>query len=397
MKYKLTIAVVIVAALVLSVIPMVSDESDAYALIEGESAVGFSVKNLSGDTLKKILPEDRQAGLARFVMNNLIDDDCSLYEYSNVVVTEYSEEEYFGSSISGDQQDRVGTNSQSYKITFKATRMAGPAYTLFFNEYQNADIIKEVGSENMSQEGAYFEVTSYVQDVMYEHSKLTYATNSEGGLFITHDWTKDYEKRSFESEVKYTFDSGTKSVTYKSEMGFQKSGRYDVTMDFGGVATADVRNTTTEVMNTDIDQYGKLSWNRVRVGDGEEVGYSSYDYNPDSGGKFKAYDTVWIFNIDIGPVYAFYSNDDSVISLFSGDLVDESLRSDEALKQFFADNGTVKETFDSVEKASNSLYQDMTFTEDLKQVGLVLLAAFGALIVTIIVVIIVIALIKRKK
>ena len=396
MKYKLTIAFVVVAALVLSVIPMVSDDSDAYQLKEGESGVGFSVKDLSGDTLKKILPEDRQAALARYVLSNLIDDDCYLYDYSNVVITEYCEEEYYGSSISGDQQDRVNSSSVSYEITFKATRLAGTAHNLFPNEYQNAGIIKEIGVENMSQEGAYFEVTSYVQEVGYEHSKITYATNSEGGLFATHDWTKEYEKESFDSQVKYTFDSGAKSVSYKSEIGTQKSGRYDVTMDFCGVAAADVRDTTRQLINNEVDQYGKLSWNRVRVGDGEEVGYTSYDYNPDNSDTFKAYNNVWIFETDIGQEYVFYSNDDSVFSLYEGDLVDESLRSDEALKQFFEDNGTVKDTFDSVEMASRSLYQDMTLTEDLKQAGLVAVAAIGAFVVTVIVIVIVIALIKKK-
>jgi len=397
MKYKLAIAVMIVAALVLSVIPMVSDDSDAYAVKEGETGVGFSVKNMSGDNLKKILPESKQLNYAKNVMYQLLADTYTNYEYTDVEVSEYSMEMYYGSSISDDNHhNRVGSSNESYKITFKATRTDAAEQDLFKNQYQNEQLIKAVGVANKSQEGAYFEVTAHVVSLGTEHSKITYAINSEGDPFVTHDWTKAYDKNTLEADVKYTFDSGTKSVTYKVDMGSQKSGRYDVTMDFGDVAIADVRNTTRVLMDTKVDQYGALSWNKVKVGDGEEKGYSSYNYNPDESERFHAYRNVAIFHRDIAPTYAFY-DPDATVSLYGEYSVDESLRDDAKLKQFLADNGTVKDTFDSVEKGADSLYQDMTFTEDLKQVGLILGAAFIAFIVTVVIVVIIVLLIKKKK
>ena len=149
-------------------------------------------------------------------------------------------------------------------------------------------------------------------------------------------------------------------------------------------------------MDTKVDQYGEFKWNRVKVGDGEEVGYSSYNYHPDESERFHAYKLVDIIEHDIGPTYAFY-DDSATVSLFGDYTLDESLRDEAKLKQFLADNVSVRDTFSSVESGADSLYQDMTFSENLKQVGLVLAAAFGAFIVTVIVVIIVIALIKRKK
>ena len=396
MKFKLAIAVAIVAALALSVIPIVSDGSDAYVVKEEDVGVGYSVKNLSGDTLKKILPESRQTYYAMGVMSKLVADTPSNYDYSVVEVSEYTAERYYGSNISGDNHNRVGSGSESYKITFKATRTSAAEKSLFYNEFQNMELIKAVGANNKSQEGAYFEVTAYVEEVECEHSKITYAKNSDENLFLTHDLTKEYYKYSYKADVKYTFDSGAKSVSYKLDTGSQKSGRYDVTMDFGDVALANVNATTTELLDTKVDQYGEFKWNRVKVGDGEEVGYSSYNYHPDESERFHAYKLVHIIEHDIGPTYAFY-DDSATVSLFGDYTLDESLRDEAKLKQFLADNGSVRDTFSSVESGADSLYQDMTFSENLKQVGLVLVAAFGAFIVTVIIVIIVIVLIKKKK
>ena len=394
MKYKLTIAVAIVAALVLSVIPMVSDDSDAYVVKDSESAVGYTVKGLSDEDLKKILPEDIQLDYAHGVMVYLIQDDYTHYDYTEVKVSEYKASEYWGSSTANKEQNRVGSWSYAYKITFKATCNTAVEHDLFFNEYQYESVIKDAGRDNQSKEGAVFEISAYVEYIDMEHSKIKYDYNSLGQIFVTHDNTKTYIKETLKADVKYTV--GGKTTSYSVDIGSENSGRYDVTMDFGDVAMADVTNTTRVLMETKADQEGGLNWNRVKFDD-KEVGPFSYTYNPDPDVDLHAYRNVRIIEHDIGPQYAFYSNDITVLSMFSGTQVDESLRSDEALKQFFADKGSVMDTFGDVEKGADSLYQDMTFSEDLKQVGLVIAAAFGAFIVTVIVIVVVIMLIKRKK
>ena len=54
MRCKMIIAIAVVATFVLSVIPLASDDSDAYDLITGDGGVGYSIKNLSEEDLDKI-------------------------------------------------------------------------------------------------------------------------------------------------------------------------------------------------------------------------------------------------------------------------------------------------------------------------------------------------------
>ena len=397
MKYKLAMAFAIAAVMVLSVMPMTSDEADAYDIIGGDAGVGYSVNDLSGDTLKMIYSQDRQNAAAKDVLNKLIKESASNYEFSEVVMTEFCASEYMGTSISGDVVDDVRSDSMSYKITFKATRTSATQGQLFDNEYQNAALIKEVGLDNMSQEGAVFEVTSDVEYVVYDHTEHTYATNSAGNHFVTHHFTKGYMKVAYKSDVKYTFNNdGEKTIEYTYDLGEQQSRRSEVTRDFCGVELKDVDETKRALLNTDGDKCASISWKRVKIGDSEE-GPISYSYKPDESERYDAYEDVTVIERDLKvPDYKFYG-EDLLYSLFSGTRVDESLRDDAKMKQFLSDNGTVKDTFSSVEKAADSYYHDLTFTDDLKQAGLVIAAAFAAFIVTVIVVVIVIALIKRKK
>ena len=167
-------------------------------------------------------------------------------------------------------------------------------------------------------------------------------------------------------------------------------------MDFCGVDVKDVDESKKVLLYTDIDQCADISWQRVKIG-GDEVGPTSYSYKPNESQHIKAYDSATVVKEDLNVAdYKFYDATDHDHSLFSGTDVDESLRDDSKMKQFLTDNGTVKDTFSSVEKAADSYYHDLTFSDDLKQVGLVAVAAIGAFIVTVIVIVIVIALIKKK-
>ena len=201
MKYKLAVALAIAAIMVLSVIPMVSDEADAHVINEKDAGVGFSVNNLSGDTLKKIFSQERQNGAAEYILTMMIKDNSDNYEITEVEVTDYDAAVYMGSSISGNVVNTVDSESLSYKITFKATRTSAPQGQLFFNEYQNAAIIKEVGLDNMSQEGAVFEVTSYLEFVLSYHTKYTYETNSAEDFVLTHKWEQYYNKQAVKYDV----------------------------------------------------------------------------------------------------------------------------------------------------------------------------------------------------
>ena len=406
MRCKMIIAIAVVAAFVLSVIPLASDDSDAYDLIAGDGGVGFSIKGLSGEDLDKIMPADRKTACAEGVLEALIADASFNYDFTDIVISDYAMKTYYGGKIEGKEQVRVSSFKETFDIKFKATCNAGGGQ-LFDNEYQNVAIIKEVGKANLSQLGAVFEISSHVEKAMSEHSVLGYEKNSAGNLVLTRDDTKMYEMTSYESEVKYSFkvDETPKSFTYTSKIGDIESGHFDITYDFDGTDIADVTAVTRALLNTKIDQYVSVIWNKVKFGD-DEIGPNTIIYDPDENTfsydeTYHAYRSAKIYAMDLKVLnYSFYSASPGLsdLCLFQGDDVDASLRTNDDMRNFLSEHGSVADTFAGAESGADSIYTDMTFSDAINIAVIICIAlavTFGILFIVFVVIIIVIA--KKKR
>ena len=394
-------AVLVVAALALSVVPLVSEGSDAAMPESKSSGIGYDIKDLNGEDLNKFVSASRQTMMARLILSTMLaEDESSEYDIEITDYSNLSTSNYWGDKIDGNDYTTIMLLSSSLDITFKATRKDTAAGQLFRDDYQYAALIKEIGLENRSQAGAVFTVTAYVEDVMDLQRKDTFVENTDGNLVVTKVWNKNFEKFTFDADVKYEFKDpvdAPKVLEYKQKNGSEASATMDTSYEYVGTEASKVTALTKAIATYDRSEFGIHGWDLITY-NGEEVGPDTHKFATDT-----PISQPPVVNLSprlpetvTAPAYHFYGNDEN--SMF-GDMdgLDPSLRSDDALKAFFTQYGSYSEDYASAESAADSAFSDMSIDEALGLLVIVGAIITGVLVLAVIVLIVIIIVQAKRK
>jgi hypothetical protein len=110
---------------------------------------------------------------------------------------------------------------------------------------------------------------------------------------------------------------------------------------------------------------------------------------------------VWSPEEAVPITYHFYGDDPLVFNIWGpGDAIDDSLRSDDALKSFFEEHGgSYVEDYNGAQKKVNDAYDNVSLSEALQTLivtGLIVIGVIAVLILILIIVVIILV-VKRKK
>ncbi len=405
MKYKSILAVAIVAAFLIAVVPMVSDGSDAASMTDGSAGAGYKIKDLSGDDLAKIFPADWQMDMAKGVLDVIIRDDVDNYNFSTPVVTEYCASEYQGKKIDGNAVTVISSHEMTYKIEFTATRGNAPQATLLDNAEKNKELLREIGISNLSQEGAVFTVTAKVENIGSDLSQKTYETNSLG-LVLTKTYERESVKWVTDADVSYKYNDGTsdKTIQFTSSNGHTASSKVTTTYDFLGVAIADVTLDTRAILNYDYNEFGINQWDTVEFNK-NTLGTDTFLIDPQQSPGYVsvAYGYANIDDVDktVGNYYLYGESGSGVCIFDQYSDIDPSLKSSEAMKAFITDHsGSYSDgEYDPAKSACDSAYKDVSVMDELKLALIVLAVVIGAfaLLFLILIIVVIVLIVKRKK
>lgn len=400
MRYRSILAALIVAAFLITVVPIASGGSDAYAMTEGSNSAGYEVKDMSNDDVKKLLPGLGEMD-AKGIIDSIFVDDANNYYITDIVISDFNYSEYRGQKVEGNDVTTVVSTDASYKITFTATRSGFPASQLLDNAEKNKDILKEIGMENRSQEGAVITVSATIENVHSDVERTTYEAN-ELGLVLTETWKRVAYRLNTDSDVKYKFNDGTgdKTVEFSSSLGEESSVKVKTTYDFMDVAIKDVTDLSRAIVDRDITEYGVHTWDTVKYKD-NTLGEDTILIDPQTDPTYIsiAYSNADIYagNITVGE-YHLYGETGTCIFSPGGPQI-ASIDSEAAMKEFISAHGSWSENdYDAARSAADSTYKDVSIMDELTLGLIIAVAAIGAfVIIMIILVVVIIIVMKRKK
>ena len=383
---------------------MASDVSsaDPHKMVEGSSGAGFEVSGLSGDELAKILPDAAQMICAKYVLGKIILESPSKYDITAIEITDYSRSLYQGEKIEGKDANSIYTDSESYTIKFTATRGSDAPSTLFENSEKNTDLLKEIGIDNLSQEGAVFTVEAKVTKV--NSNQLRYTFEQAGDDFVlTERWNKDAAKEAVDADVTYKFKLGTvnKSIDFSTSRGSESSSIIDEKYDFLGVPYSEVTELTRLLIDRDISQFGEHNWNTVKYGD-NRLGVDAYVIDPQADPSYVdiVYANAAITSSDL-TIHDYHLYGDSGICIFTdASPIDPSLHNADALKTYINAHGSYSDgEYEPAKSAADGAYKDVSYMDELKLALIVLAVVIGVvgLLFLILIIVVIILIVKRKK
>lgn len=401
MRYRSMLAVLVVAAFLITVVPMTSGGSDAYTATDGSNSAGYEVKDLTSDEVEMLVPGLRTIS-AKGIIDTIFVDDANNYYITDINVSEYRYSEYKGQKVDGNDVTTVVSTDAHYKITFTATRSGLPASQLLANAEKNKDILREIGMENRSQEGAVITVSAIVENI---HSTLQRTTSevNDLGFVLTETWNRVATRLTTDSDVTYKFNDGTgdKTVEFSSSNGEETSVKVKTTYDFQGIAIKDVTELSRAIVDRNISEYGRHSWDTVKFGDSEH-GVDTVLIDPQTDPTYVsiAYSDANIYagNITVGE-YHLYGETGTCIFSPGGPQV-PSLDSEAAIKEFISAHGSWSENdYDKAKSATDSTYKDVSIIDELTLAFTVVAVAVGvfALIFLIFIIVLIILIVKKKR
>ena len=398
MNCKAVMAAAVVAVFLISVSSAVfADNSDAAVMTDGESGIGYSIKDMSKEDLDKIVLPASYECRASFNFNYVV-ESVAQYTITDIVIEDYKESAYQSVKVSGKEYSCAQANSQSYKMTFKA-KCTSDGGNLFIDDVAFSGLIKEVGIANQNQNNAEFTITAKFR---YEESFIDTSVmekNSADNFVVTKDSVKNYGRETVDLEVKYSYTSGGnhKELSFDVSYGRVTSMNFTNEYDFGGVAFADVTNATRCIVTQDFDGYYDHHWYTVDFDD-DNYGTDVVDIDYQNCIEYRegGYYFADVATYDMSaPEYHFYGTGDSLFGAWSE--IDDSLRDDAAMKAFLEKNGSIAESYDDALSGAEDIYDDMLDIDSILKILGIIGIIFLLFIVAVIVLIIVLVRARKKQ
>ncbi len=399
MNYRTLTSAAVVAVFLISVSSaLLTDGSDAYEMKEGENGIGYSIKDLSKEDQDKILPPSLYNGSASYILGIFL-DSAAYYDITSVDVTDYASSAYRGDKVSGKDYEDVIADTGSSKMTFVAT-CNSDGNDLFLDNSAFSGVMKAVGLANKTQSGAKFTVTAKIKNEHSTMSTYTYESNSAGDLVLTKERIKNYALDTLDIEVRYSFTAGDgpKEISFDVDYGQVVSMDFTNRYDFAGVAIADVTESDRCIIDQDADSYYRHDWLTCKY-DGDRRGADIVDMNFQNSPEYRmyAFDYATVAPYDISVMtYGFYDSgaDSNLFGTWSN--IDDSLRSNDAMKQFLDRNGSITETYSGAESGAEGVYDNMNNMEGLLKILNFIGIVFLLFIVAVVVLIVILVKVRKK-
>ena len=182
---KLMIAAGVFALVAAMCIPIsvFADDSDAWDVEEKEGGVSWESDTLTKDEYLKLYPADTLDFVASGVLDVLFDDG-GVFDITEVVLSEAEISMSTGESVTSDKAVMVNSNSETYRLTFKANCPVS-GEDLFKNSQYLKDLIRYLSPDNETRSDGVFEFDVEYKEVTVGIFTQEYTKNSAGNYVVT--------------------------------------------------------------------------------------------------------------------------------------------------------------------------------------------------------------------
>ena len=391
LKSKTVTAALIAAAfMVVSASALIADGSDAYTATNGESGIGYSI-SLSGEDIAKLIPADDIEDMAIDHVLETITPNTYYFDLNGTAsVSNYEAAEYWGMKVydTGDSSKGVvvtdvSSQTTSYDISFTAT-CTDTGNELFRDNLLFIDVIRAIGPENETQSGAKFIITAHVERTDVTISESSYAPNSSAVFVLFAGNEKGYTMYEVAADVKYVYSAsdGERTLEFSLDVKEENGGEMTTAYDFNGVAISDVTMGTHCIRDRHYVDGGVTERAEVKIGGSTQkmdLGYDAtfMDMMAFASSDHLSYAETADGNLVV-PEYSFYGTDWTTCLFESSDVASSDLKSNDAMRQFLSDHGSVVTTFSEAESAADDAYSTVDVSSK-KDSNIVYYAAIGGL------------------
>ena len=351
-------------------ISVLSDGSDAFDITESENGISWESDTLDEEQINKLFTPGQIEYIAEEALGTVVSSTGS-FTISNAKATEAKVTKSMGNKVTGSSITNVTDESVTMKMTFKAT-VNGANYSIFDNIYLLTDLIRYVKFDNKTTVGAFFEFDVEVKAVNAFKTVNELEQNKEGNYVVVKQSIDSKDFINVKGDVKYTYNDGTADVVreFSVDFGhdFGNKGSYSEYEFDGDVADAKAgdRVLCKDQDLGDVFYIFKLKYDADGSG-GDEVDLSDV-MELETG---SAYSTAVIYNeAALAPeTYEFYPSGGTATPLFNT-VADPLLASNDALKTYLSEHGTIGESFSDAEDLADSEYGSAKKSHTLLYVGI---------------------------
>lgn len=360
---KMIIAVAVIAIAAAMCIPacVFADNSDA-ACTKTNGSAGISAKLSTSDEkeIVKFFPKDAWNDIATSIWMSQFDGLIAtpspmVYDISEGKIEEV--EKYavsHGMEITDDYVSEVNSESQIMKYSFKATCKTSD---LSFINTDLGQLIKYIDPTNNTHKDSVLKVTVTIENTTSDVTKKYITKNSENNFVVTEVTGERLDYSRVYAEVKYSYGTTEKEFTYEQVNDEFVKGT--TKMDFMNVEPKDATASTKVLGSMDYDdiQYvvktvikcdGKTYTNKQDLG-ASVIGTTEIS-------KYGALGPSMVLTGDLSvPTYKFYGDVLDDYALFNeASVADESLRSNDAMKNYIKENGSIGEDFSAAKSTAEA-------------------------------------------
>ena len=353
-------------------ISVFSDGSDAFDITESENGISWESDTLDEEQINKLYTPGQIEDLAYQALGTVV-DSTSNYTISEVKATEAKVSKSLGSKVTGSSMTDLRDESVTAKLTFKATVKSGYGNNnIFDNIYLLTDLIRYVKFDNRTTVGAVMEFDVEVKMVNTYKDVNEFEQNKDGNYVVVKQSYDNKEFINVKGDVKYTYNDGTAdvvrefSVDFGQDFGYKGSyTEYEFDGDVADAKAGD-RILCKDQDLGDVFYILKLKYDADGSGGGEVDLSDVMEIETGS-----AFSTAVIYNeAALAPeTYEFYPSGGTAIPLFYS-VADSLLASNDALKTYLSEHGTVGESFSDAEDLADSEYGSAKKSHTLLYVGL---------------------------
>ena len=385
---KLLIAAAVIALVAAMCIPITvfsEDSAAASTVTPGSSGVSAEITLEDENEIFKFVDKDDLPDMAAMYLGRIVVSPAQ-YDISDVKILKLEYKGSLGTEVNEEDYTNLNGYYTLMKVTFTATAKEGATGILFDGDYGN--LIEYVDTDNVNRAGAVFKIEMTLEITDSEEDYWEFVKNADNNLVIT-KYTNEYnyvEKMDY--SVEYTYkDTNGKDVNKEFDFSFTSEDAAKSTIEYEliGIEARDAVAESKVFIKGDYDYSHDYRQTKVKC-DGETYTWKhvyAYDEN-----DFSTYDTaeIWVDANLSAPEYLFYGPDPALFHIYQ--VVDESLRSNDALKAYLDENGSIGTDF----KAAKSVAED-TFDAPAKKksnvglyIGIGVAVAAAAAIVAVIII-----------
>ena len=389
------ISIAVVAMMCICPFAVMADDGDAVSVNTGEKGISVKAENMSKEDINKLFSASAQTALASEVFNSF--SSTAYFSISAVEISTGTVERALSAKITDNSSYYSKATNQKFTMTFKAT--CTNANNIFDNTEAYAEAIRAVGT-NTATVGDVFEVSVEGTTTTYDMICYEFIKNVDGNLVVKVSEDKTYNTVKYDVTAKYKYTKDTAPAETDIEFkAFTESEEYQKkTYDFNGASDTQVRATTKAFVSYDF-VYANSATFDCDVKGGKSTSVSYYlDYSPMMEAMAQAFTLAEVLDIDQTlPTFNYVGIDDET-SLFQTSEVTGEVNTDETMKAFFQNAGTVSEAYSDARSMADDNDGSVVNPSDALNLLLIIgIAAVGILAVFFLVLFILAMIFRRRK